>query len=109
MRQQEERQETSLTDRIHLCFALGKAFEDRYEFDQSFKYYQCGNDLKHQTSQYQPQRLEAEFEVQKEVFNADFFAQREGQGCTSPAPIFIVGLPRSGSTLLEQSCFSFTS
>lgn len=102
MREQEAKPTTSANDRVHLCFALGKAFEDLDEFSESFIFYERGNALKHQSSQYNPERLEKEFEQQKELFNADFFEQRQGQGCSSAAPIFIVGLPRSGSTLLEQ-------
>jgi tetratricopeptide (TPR) repeat protein len=102
MLSQEEKQSTSSIDRIHLCFALGKAYEDRSEFDTSFHFYQRGNSIKYQGSQYKPERLEAEFETQKLLFDADFFEQRKGSGCSSPAPIFVVGLPRAGSTLLEQ-------
>ncbi|MFT5573342.1 MAG: tetratricopeptide (TPR) repeat protein [Cryomorphaceae bacterium] len=102
MREQQAKQTTSSNDRVHMCFALGKAYEDRAEFSESFDFYQRGNAIKHQSSQYKPERLEKEFEQQKELFNADFFEQRLGQGCSSSAPIFIVGLPRSGSTLLEQ-------
>ena len=102
MRAAESAPTTSDTDRIHLCFALGKALEDRTEFADSFSYYERGNALKKQQSRYSPERLEAELNVQKEQFDATFFAARSGQGCPSAAPIFVVGLPRAGSTLLEQ-------
>ncbi len=102
MRAAESAPTTSETDRIHLCFALGKALEDRTEFANSFSYYERGNALKKQRSRYSPKRLEAEMNAQKEQFDATFFAARSGQGCPSTAPIFVVGLPRAGSTLLEQ-------
>lgn len=91
-----------LNDRFHLCFALGKAWEDRQQFEQSFTYYERGNHLKKSELGYSPDRLEAELEAQKNLCTGDFFSAREGWGCPSPDPIFILGLPRAGSTLLEQ-------
>ncbi len=102
MKAQEEADTTSLLDRIHLCFALGKAFEDRQEFEQSFLHYERGNRLKQEDSRYDPAKFEREFLAQQELFDADFFAARAEFGCLDPAPIFVVGLPRAGSTLLEQ-------
>src|SRR4029077_19225856 len=91
-----------LEDRYHLCFALGKALEDRGEYGESFRYYECGNALKKSESQYRPEPLERNARLQAEVCTREFLGTRQGFGCDSPAPIFIVGLPRSGSTLLEQ-------
>lgn len=102
MREQEQRADTQMNDRIHLCFALGKALEDRAEYSESFSYYQQGNSLKQEQSQYSPARMAADFREQQDLFDAGFFEQRSGWGHSSPAPIFIVGLPRAGSTLLEQ-------
>ncbi len=102
MRRIEAEQGTDLNDRIHLCFALGKAHEDRQEFAEAFAFYERGNSLKQSQSRYDPARLEADFAEQKALFDADFFAQRSTYGYADPAPIFIVGLPRAGSTLLEQ-------
>ncbi|MBT8078721.1 MAG: sulfotransferase [Gammaproteobacteria bacterium] len=102
MREMEALDSTSTVDRIHLCFALGKALEDRAEYGESFGYYERGNRLKRHESRYEPERVEQEFETQKENFDAAFFAERAVAGCPDPAPIFIVGLPRAGSTLLEQ-------
>ena len=102
MRDQEQRVSTSFTDKIHLCFALGKALEDRQEYSESFDFYQRGNTLKQQQGQYDPTRLEGEFKTQKQLFDANFFAAHKGTGCAAADPIFIVGLPRAGSTLLEQ-------
>ena len=89
-------------DRIHLCFALGKALEDREAYRESFAYYERGNQLKQAESGYKSQIVEAELDKQKQLFDADFFAQHEGSGSDASAPIFVVGLPRAGSTLLEQ-------
>jgi tetratricopeptide (TPR) repeat protein len=89
-------------DRYHLQFALGKALEDSGEFEQSFRYYQLGNALKRAESRYRPEIIENNTRQQIEVCSAAFFASRAGCGVADPDPIFIVGLPRSGSTLVEQ-------
>ncbi|MFZ1906672.1 MAG: sulfotransferase [Steroidobacteraceae bacterium] len=89
-------------DRFHLCFALGKALEDRSEYTESFRYYERGNALKKAHSRYTPALIERNARLQTEVCTAEFFAAHRGVGCQSEEPIFIVGLPRSGSTLLEQ-------
>ncbi|HEY4974131.1 MAG TPA: sulfotransferase [Steroidobacteraceae bacterium] len=93
---------TALVDRYHLCFALGKAFEDRGAYEQSWHYYERGNALKRSESHYRPEIIEANTRRQIEVCTRAFLASRAGQGALDPDPIFIVGLPRSGSTLLEQ-------
>jgi tetratricopeptide (TPR) repeat protein len=102
MRKHEALPDTALEDRYHLCFALGKALEDRGDYEASFRYYERGNALKKSESQYTPDYVETNAEQQKRVCTAEFFAARRGVGCPAPDPIFIVGLPRSGSTLLEQ-------
>ena len=89
-------------DRYHFCFALGKAFEDAGNYSESFAYYARGNALKKTEIGYRPEPLERNARLQAEICTAEFFAARKGVGCESAAPIFIVGLPRSGSTLLEQ-------
>lgn len=93
---------TPLVDRYHLCFALGKAFEDRGDHAASWRHYAKGNELKRAESHYRPEIIEANTRAQIEVCTREFFAARAGVGEPSPDPIFIVGLPRSGSTLLEQ-------
>ena len=92
----------AVEDRYHLCFALGKALEDRGEFAESFRYYEIGNALKRSESKYRPEIIENNTQQQIEVCTAEFFASRRGWGTPDPDPIFIVGLTRSGSTLLEQ-------
>jgi len=94
--------ETPVVDRYHLCFALGKALEDRNEHAASWQHYERGNALKRVESHYRPEIIETNTRQQIEVCTREFFAAREGAGAPSPDPIFIVGLPRAGSTLLEQ-------
>ena len=93
---------TSLVDQYNLCFALGKALEDRAEFAESFHYYERGNSLKRGETAYDPSRTERHMCLQTTVCTREFFTARKGSGCPRPDPIFIVGLPRSGSTLIEQ-------
>ncbi|NNM61191.1 MAG: tetratricopeptide repeat protein [Steroidobacteraceae bacterium] len=102
MRREEAVSTTPLVDRYHLCFALGKAFEDRAEYAESFHYYERGNELKMSESRYRPEPVEQNAQLQAKVCTREFFEARRGFGHEDPAPIFIVGLPRSGSTLLEQ-------
>jgi tetratricopeptide (TPR) repeat protein len=102
MRAEESSPSTPLVDRFHLCFALGKALEDRGQYAESFRYYERGNALKKTESRYKPDPIERNARLQASVCTADFFAARQGVGCASDEPIFIVGLPRAGSTLLEQ-------
>ena len=102
MRAAEANPETSLADRYHLCFALGKALEDRGEFAESFALYARGNALKHSESRYRPEVLELNTQRQKQVCTGALFARHAGAGALGHDPIFVVGLPRSGSTLIEQ-------
>jgi tetratricopeptide (TPR) repeat protein len=102
MREQAGNANLSHLDHIYLNFALGKAFEDREDFDSAFSYYERGNRLKKTRSRYDAARMSEDLQAQRDVCTADFFAARAGVGCDAPDPIFIVGLPRAGSTLLEQ-------
>ena len=101
-RSHEAAADTGPADRLHLCFALGKAFEDRGAFETSWHYYARGNALKRQESRYRPDIIERNTAGQRATCTAAFFAQRTGFGSPSTDPIFIVGLPRAGSTLIEQ-------
>lgn len=89
-------------DRARTHFALGKAYEDAGKFDDSFHHYQQGNQIKAREQSFDLPRLQAELKHQRSHFDADFFSQRQHFGCQYADPIFIVGLPRAGSTLLEQ-------
>jgi tetratricopeptide (TPR) repeat protein len=102
MRIEEDVPTTTLVDRYHLCFALGKAYEDRGEYAESFHFYERGNALKKSAGRYRPELIERNTRLQKQVCTREFLAERAGWGAAGAAPIFIVGLPRSGSTLLEQ-------
>ena len=90
------------TSRIHIAFALGKAREDRKDYDQAFEAYARGNALKHQTVRYTTEQMQAELGAQKTHCTPALFEKQSGKGCPAPDPIFIVGLPRAGSTLIEQ-------
>ncbi|MEJ2535189.1 MAG: sulfotransferase, partial [Gammaproteobacteria bacterium] len=89
-------------DRIHLCFALGKAYEDREEHRRAFGFYERGNRLKRDTVKHKASHLNIRTRAQIEVCSEELFERRSGAGHEAPDPIFIVGLPRAGSTLLEQ-------
>jgi tetratricopeptide (TPR) repeat protein len=102
MRVAEAAAATSAVDRHHLCFALGKALEDRGEYAPSFEYYARGNALKRTASRYRPEVIEQNTRLQIEVCTRELFARHERSGAQAADPIFIVGLPRSGSTLIEQ-------
>jgi tetratricopeptide (TPR) repeat protein len=93
---------TALNDRYHLCFALGKAHEDRKAFELSFRFYERGNAMKRAESRYRAELLEQNTANQKRICTRDFFGERPGYGAASREPIFILGMPRAGSTLLEQ-------
>jgi tetratricopeptide (TPR) repeat protein len=102
MRAQEQAPTTGLADRYHLCFALGKALEDRGDPAQAWRYYERGNALKRSESRFAPEVIEANTRMQVEVCGPAFFRERAGFGDPRPDPIFILGLPRAGSTLIEQ-------
>jgi tetratricopeptide (TPR) repeat protein len=102
MRAAEAAPTTATFDRYHLSFALGKALEDRGDYEESFRLYALGNALKRAESRYEPDIIELNARRQIEVCTAEFFASRRGWGAPDADPIFIVGLPRSGSTLIEQ-------
>ena len=102
MRVEEARAQIELPDRYHLCFALGKALEDRGQYEAAFRHYERGNALKKSETRYKPGSIEYNTRLVQQTFTCEFFAARRGWGCQSPGPILIVGLPRSGSTLIEQ-------
>jgi hypothetical protein len=93
---------TAAEDRYNICFALGKAFEDRGQYAQSFAEYQRGNELKRGSLRYRPEVLEANTRLQRQVCTRELFARQRGSGTAARDPILIVGLPRAGSTLIEQ-------
>lgn len=88
--------------RCHLEFALGKALEDSGDYERSFQHYCKGNELRCPRVAGNEENFAKLVEQTKSVFTREFFERREAGGCTSREPIFIVGLVRSGSTLIEQ-------
>jgi predicted Zn-dependent protease len=102
MRAQLERTDLTNDDRYHFNFALGKALEDAGEFAESFAAYDRGNGLRRKLIRYDADDNEAHVARSKKLFTSGFFAAREGMGCAARDPIFVVGLPRAGSTLIEQ-------
>jgi tetratricopeptide (TPR) repeat protein len=102
MRAEESRPEIDAADRYHLCFALGKALEDRADFAASFGFYERGNALKKAEINYRTDPIDRNVVLQRATFTPAFLAARRDVGCDRPDPIFIVGLPRAGSTLIEQ-------
>jgi len=89
-------------DQGHLAFALGKAFEDRKEFDTSFGYYEKGNTIRGRHHRHDIRTNIMDTARQIKTLTAEFLAKHENSGSPAKDPIFVVGLPRSGSTLIEQ-------
>jgi tetratricopeptide (TPR) repeat protein len=102
MREQAGQADLATMDRVHIAFALGKALEDRGEHEQSFRHYEEGNVLKRQQTRYDAAKMTAELERQTEYCTEELFEHHAGSGHDAPDLIFILGLPRAGSTLLEQ-------
>ena len=102
MRAAEKDPSVPVIDRYHFDFALGKALEDRGDYPQSFHFYERGNALKKAEVRYDRDSFERTARRQMAVCTREFFSARQGVGCQSADPIFIVGLPRAGSTLIEQ-------
>ena len=94
--------EVATEDRFHLDFALGKALEDRGEVAQSFAHYAAGNALRRAQLDYDAGEIEGLVDQLIALATPEFFAERAGQGCDARDPIFVLGMPRAGSTLVEQ-------
>jgi len=88
--------------RLHLHFALGKALEERRAFEASYGHYTAGNHLRSKELGYDPAETTALVDATIVRFTPALLAATEGRGCPAPDPIFILGLPRAGSTLIEQ-------
>jgi predicted Zn-dependent protease len=102
MRTQLARADLGAEDRWHFEFSLGNALEQAGDFAGSFAHYARGNALRRLSVAYDPERNTRLVERTRALFTREFFADRAGSGSASIEPIFIVGLPRAGSTLLEQ-------
>ncbi len=93
---------TPQLDKTQMHFALGKAYEDSKDYDTAFSHYQAGNTLKRETSNHSKEQLDIRISTQLDVCTAELFERLKDVGHDAPDPIFILGLPRAGSTLLEQ-------
>ena len=102
MRQRLDDSATAEVDRIHIAFALGKALEDAGDYAGSWAAYSQGNTMHRASNSFIPEIFETNTREQRRVCTKAFFAERTGWGLDDPAPIFVLGLPRSGSTLIEQ-------
>jgi hypothetical protein len=109
MQEQLERKDLNKTAEIHFRFALGKALEDAGDHDRAWRYYHSGNQVQRTEVEYDPTEFEVRQIKVREVFSREFLLERSGNGCDAPDAIFIVGLPRSGSTLVEQILASHSS
>ncbi|BDI60287.1 sulfotransferase [Qipengyuania nanhaisediminis] len=102
MREQAARDDLAFMDRVHLNFALAKALEDEGDYEASFAHYDKGNALKRAQTRYSAEAMSAELDRQRQHCTRELFERHEGAGFPAADPIFILGLPRAGSTLLEQ-------
>jgi Tfp pilus assembly protein PilF len=102
MEAQLERTDLTDEDRFHFDFALGKAYEDRKDVAAAFAHYDAGNRLRKSKSHYSAEEASAFVDRSIALYTPDFFDARTGQGCDAPDPIFVLGMPRAGSTLVEQ-------
>ena len=102
MREQVKRIDLSLRDKSYFHFALAQACESIGEFDEAFSHLEKGNKIKNDQSKYSIERMDAELQAQIDVCDEDFFSDLGIGGHMTKDPIFILGLPRAGSTLIEQ-------
>ena len=102
MKDQARLKHTAPEDYFNLFFALGKAHEDRGDYDLAFANYQKGNVIRRRTVRWDAEEHHKATNELLDFFTPEFFDERQGWGCPDASPIFIVGLPRAGSTLLEQ-------
>ena len=96
------RTDISDEDRFHLDFALGKAFEDAKDYPSSFAHYAAGNALRRTKLNYDADETSRFVDTLIATFTPDLIARLGGHGCNAPDPIFVLGMPRAGSTLIEQ-------
>jgi tetratricopeptide (TPR) repeat protein len=102
MQDQLKRADISADDRVTLQFALGKADEDRGAYERSFEHYAKANAAMRLRIDYDIEGVASGVARNKAVFTPEFLKSRSGAGCPAPDPIFVLGLPRSGTTLVEQ-------
>ncbi len=88
--------------RMHLAFGLGKSFEDLQKYEKAFEFFAEGNAIKRRTFSFEIETWKTHFKKLKEIFDDSLFDRHQDVGCTDETPIFVLGMPRSGTTLLEQ-------
>jgi tetratricopeptide (TPR) repeat protein len=101
--------DSSDQDQLQIHFALGKAFEDLRDAPKAFAHYSEANRIRRQTIDHDPDRLSQDVSAARRFFSSEFFERRRDQGCEAADPIFVIGMPRSGSTLIEQILASHPS
>jgi tetratricopeptide (TPR) repeat protein len=92
----------SSEDQVQIHYALGKAFDDVGEYDAAFAHYGIGGGKKRKLETYNEKSNARMFQIMEKLVNRDFFATNKQRGCDSDVPVFILGMPRSGTSLLEQ-------
>ena len=102
MKDQLKRIDLSLRERAYFHFALAQGYEVKKDFENAFYHFNKGNMIKNEQSKYSIKSMDNEFQNQIDICNKNFFTNLEPGGCPAKDPIFIVGLPRAGSTLIEQ-------
>jgi Tfp pilus assembly protein PilF len=102
MQAQHQRSAADSLERMQLSFGLGKAHDDLKVYDRAFDFFTEGNAIYRKRVKYDKARTRADFEAMKAAFNAEFFGERKPSTIRDETPIFIVGMPRSGTTLVEQ-------
>lgn len=88
--------------RMQLSFGLGKVNDDLKDYGRAFDYFAEGNAIRRQGIDYDPVRTRGEFEAMKAAFDKTFFEKHRTSDISDDTPIFVVGMPRSGTTLVEQ-------
>ena len=102
MKEQIKRVDLSLRDKAYFHFALAQGYEANKQYDDAFFHLKNGNQIKRDQSKYSIQRMDDELQAQIDVCNDNFFENLGAGGNDTKDPIFILGLPRAGSTLIEQ-------
>jgi len=102
MKEQIQRVDLSLRDKAYFHFALAQGYEANKQYDDAFFHLKNGNQIKRDQSKYSIERMDDELQAQIDVCNEEFFENIGQGGNTTKDPIFILGLPRAGSTLIEQ-------
>ncbi|MDB6147710.1 MAG: hypothetical protein JWO45_1374, partial [Spartobacteria bacterium] len=97
-----KRPDIASEDRIRLHFALGQAYGDQEEYEQSFLQFAKGNALHYLSAKHEPEQMTSYVDRARKTLTKEFFHLRDNTGCSARDPIFIVGMPRAGSTLVEQ-------